>query len=185
MVLFASCNHNFDYIPEHSTPRWEYAPNMYHSQAYEPMTLVDDTTSLEYNVMPYNNGSNLRLPVPGTIKRGFTPYHISKDSLEYASRVNVSPIGANDSMALVQGEVLYSRFCAHCHGDMGKGDGPVNDKYHGVANLTSPTMKTISEGHIFHVITMGKGRMMSHASQLESLERWKIARFVKVKLQAQ
>jgi hypothetical protein len=187
MVLLASCNHNFDSIPVHEHPRWEFAPNMYHSEAYEPVTMVDDSNKypLSYNVMPFNNNSNLRMPVPGTIKRGFMPYHIAKDSLELASRILVSPYAMSDTTAIVKGEVLYMKYCQHCHGEQGKGDGPVSTKYKGVANLTGAAMKAATEGHIFHVITMGKGKMASHASQVDANDRWYIARYIKAKLQAQ
>ncbi len=187
-IVFAatvsSCNHNFDQIPVHETPRIEYAPNMYVSEAYEPVTLVEDSTDYPeaYNVMPYNNGSNLRMPVAGTIKRGAIPYHISKDSLAFANATLVSPLQPTEDV-LAEGQVLYSRFCSHCHGDSGEGDGPVNDKLQGVANLKSATLKGVNPGHIFHVITYGKGRMFQHASQLEPLERWKISLYVKDVLQ--
>ncbi len=185
-IVFAasisSCNHNFDQIPVHETPRGEYAPNMYVSEAYEPVTVVDDSTSDAYNIMPYNNGSNLRLPVAGTIKRGAMPYHISKDSLEYANATLVSPIQPTEQV-LSEGQVLFNRFCSHCHGESGEGDGPVNEKLQGVANLKSATLKGVNAGHIFHVITYGKGRMLQHASQLEPLERWKISLYVKEVLQ--
>ncbi len=183
LVLLASCNHNFDNIPEHKTPRWEFAPQMYHSEAYEPVSQVVDTTNKEhYNTMPGNNGMNLREPVPGTIKRGFTPYKIPKDSLVYAAAHLTSPLTVNDAV-LKDGEVLYGRYCLHCHGTEGKGDGAVSEKFNGIANLAGGQLKTISEGHIFHVITTGKGMMLSHASQVSPEERWKIAHYVKEKLQ--
>jgi mono/diheme cytochrome c family protein len=187
-IVFAatvsSCNHNFDQIPVHENPRNEYAPNMYVSEAYEAVTVVEDSVNFPeaYNVMPYNNGSNLRLPVAGTIKRGATPYHIAKDSLAYANATLVSPIQSSEDV-LAEGQVLYERFCAHCHGKSGEGDGPVNEKLQGVANLKSGTLKAVNAGHIFHVITHGKGRMLQHASQLEPLERWKISLYVKEVLQ--
>ncbi|HVD99397.1 MAG TPA: cytochrome c [Cytophagaceae bacterium] len=184
VVLFTSCNHDFDYIPEHKTPRWEYAPNMYHSEAYEPVTQVVDSSTQAYNTSPGNRGMNLREPVPGTIKRGFTPYKIPKDSLEYASATLVSPYaGSTEEQVLKDGELLYKRYCMHCHGAEGKGDGPVSQKFNGIANLTSDRLKAVTEGHIFHVITRGKGMMLSHASQVSPEERWKIAHYVKEKLQ--
>ncbi len=183
VVLLTSCNHNFDYIPEHQHPRWEYAPQMYHSEAYEPVSQIVDTNNIEhYNTSPGNKGMNLREPVAGTIKRGFTPYKIPKDSLDFAGATLVSPITANDAV-LKDGEVLYKRYCMHCHGAEGKGDGAVSTKFNGIANLTSARLKTVSEGHIFHVITRGKGMMLSHASQVSQEERWKIALYVKEKLQ--
>lgn len=184
VVLLTSCNHNFDYIPVHQTPRWEYAPQMYHSEAYEPVTQIVDTNNREYyNTSPGNNNMNLRQPVAGTIKRGFTPYKIPKDSLELASVTLVNPYPADDQLVLAQGEVLYKRYCMHCHGAEGKGDGPVSAKFNGIANLTGGQIKNVTEGHIFHVISKGKGMMLSHASQVTQDERWKIARFVKEKLQ--
>jgi Cytochrome C oxidase, cbb3-type, subunit III len=48
-----------------------------------------------------------------------------------------------------------------------------------VANLKGDAYKSITEGHIFHVITMGKGLMQSHGSQITTEDRWKIARYVK------
>jgi hypothetical protein len=48
-----------------------------------------------------------------------------------------------------------------------------------VANLTGDALKGISEGHIFHVITHGKGLMWAHGSQISVEDRWKIARYVK------
>jgi mono/diheme cytochrome c family protein len=185
VVLFSSCNHNFDFIPEHKKPRVEYAPQMYHSVAYEPVTQVVDSLAYPgfYNTSPGNKGMNLREPVEGTIKRGFTPYKLPKDSLAYASATLVNPFPPNDSIALVQGELLYKRYCMHCHGAEGKGDGPVSEKFLGIANLTGGQIKDVSEGHIFHVISMGKGRMLSHASQVTQEERWEIARYVKEKLQ--
>jgi len=183
--LFASCNHNFDRIPVHKHPRVEFAPNMYHSEAYEPVTVIEDSVNFPeaYNAMPGNEGNgNLKLPVANTIKRGFVPYTIAKDSLAYAAATLVNPLVLNDQV-LAEGEVLYGRFCAHCHGETGGGDGPVNDKLKGVANLSGGQLVTISEGHIFHVITRGKGRMLQHASQIDANDRWKIAHFVKVKLQ--
>ncbi|MCU0416851.1 MAG: cytochrome c [Cytophagaceae bacterium] len=182
--VIMSCNHNFDRIPVHENPRSEYAPNMYVSEAYEPFTLVDDSAAYpeEYNVMPYNNGMNMRMPVPGTIKRGYTPYSVSKDSLEWANANVKSPLDTTEQI-LAEGEVLYVRFCAHCHGETGEGDGPVSTKLAGIANLKSSSLKLVTAGHVYHVITHGKGRMLQHGSQIESSDRWKIALYVKNVLQ--
>jgi len=183
-VIFSSCNHDFSHIPEHKTPGLEYAPQMYHSEAYEPVSQVVDTNNLEhYNTMPGNKGMNLREPVEGSIKRGFVPYAIVKDSLAFAAQTLVSPFTSIDDVFLAKGEVLYTRYCYHCHGTEGKGDGPVSEKFNGIANLTGGQLKTISEGHIFHVISKGKGMMLSHASQVTQEERWVIAHYVKEKLQ--
>jgi mono/diheme cytochrome c family protein len=92
------------------------------------------------------------------------------------------------------GKILYEIYCDHCHGATGTGDGKVaagvtveepgrgqvqKGTYNGVANLKGDALKNISEGHIFHVITHGKGLMWAHGSQISVEDRWKIAKYVK------
>lgn len=184
----------------------EYAPNMYHSVAYEPYTQITDKeagrwlTSIEYkadslnfsnHAEHYNSNSlnpfrmNMRLPAPNTVSRnknGYLPYRLGKDSLAFAATAMVSPLdtaAAQSKVILGEGKILYETYCDHCHGTKGEGDGKVADKYAGVANLKGDAIKGVSEGHIFHVITMGKGLMQPHGSQITVDERWKIARYVK------
>lgn len=174
----------------------EYAPNMYHSVAYEPFTQIVDEdagrwlTSIDYpdghaeffnsnKFNPYR--MNVREAPANTVSRnasGLLPYRIGKDSLEFASRIMKNPL---DSTAAIvgQGKVLYEMYCDHCHGAKGEGNGKVSEKYNGVPNYKSDALKNISEGHIFHVITQGKGLMWAHGSQILPEDRWKIARYVK------
>lgn len=174
----------------------EYAPNMYHSVAYEPYTQIVDEdagrwlTSIEYrdgHAEFFNSNKlnpfrmNMReLPantVPRT-KNGWLPYRIGKDSLEFAARTLKNPLDSTAAI-LGEGKVLYETYCDHCHGPKGAGDGKVADKYAGVPNYKSDALKNISEGHIFHVITHGKNLMWAHGSQLLPEDRWKIAKYVK------
>lgn len=194
LVFLSSCvdQEKFENIGIHSETRWEYAPNMYHSEAYEPLTQIyDDSSSFgeDYNSNPYNPfRMNMREPAKFTIKRNkysLLPYHISKDSLDFAAKTLVNPISATDEAVLKEGKALYVRYCAHCHGAEGNGDGPVNDAYKGVANLAGGNALNYTEGHIYHVITHGKGRMWPHASIVEPMERWKIAAYIKKELQNQ
>lgn len=189
-VALAACTASGD------NPGLEYAPNMYHSVAYEPYTQITDPdegrwlTSIEYpdgHAEFYNSNNlnpfrmNMRLPAENTVSRNQMPYRLHKDSLDIAAKYLKSPFAetAEDKAILADGKVLYEIYCDHCHGAKGEGDGKVADKYAGVANLKGDAYKNISEGHIFHVITMGKGLMQSHGSQITPEERWKIAHYVK------
>jgi len=58
-------------------------------------------------------------------------------------------------------------------------DGKEKSAYAGVPNYKSDALKNITEGHIFHVITYGKGLMWPHGSQVSPEDRWKIAKYVK------
>ena len=79
---------------------------------------------------------------------------------------------------LKEAKVLYDRYCVHCHGDKGMGDGSVGKVYKGVTAYNSRSVKDKPEGHIFHVITHGKGRMWGHGSQISIEDRWKIVKYV-------
>ena len=183
----------------------EYAPNMYHSVAYEPLSQITDpmqgriTNALDngrgefYNSNQYNPYKmNLRLPPAHVVRRsasGWLPYRGANDStgLRLADKL-VSPYEVSPAI-LAQGKASYEMYCQHCHGAKAAGDGKVaagvkidgveHSVYPGVANLKGDAYKNISEGHIFHVITYGKGLMGSHGSQVSEEDRWKIAKYIK------
>lgn len=191
----------------------EYAPNMYHSVAYEPYTQITDwnagrwVTSIEYPVDPsqgtghaefYNSNiynphrMNMREPAPNTVKRnaqGWLPYRLPNDStgLRLSDRLK-NPLDST-AQVVADGKALYEMYCDHCHGAKGTGDGKVGtgvtvdgkekSAYAGVPNYKSDALKNITEGHIFHVITYGKGLMWPHGSQVSPEDRWKIAKYVK------
>lgn len=172
----------------------EYAPQMYHSTPYEPLSQVTDkesgtwlsSTDEEdhgefYNSNPYNpHNMTMREPVPGTVKRGeYLPVRISPDDYESASELLINPLDSTESV-LKEGKALYETFCIHCHGEKGMGDGKVGKVYKGVTAYTSASVKDKPEGHIYHVITHGKGRMGAHGSQISEEDRWKIVRYVQV-----
>ncbi len=127
----------------------EYAPNMYHSVAYEPYTQITDTeagrwlTSIEYPKGPddkeghaefYNSNihnpyrMNMRQPPANTVKRnqqGWLPYRLPNDStgLRMANRMR-NPLDSSVAV-LASGKALYEMYCDHCHGAKGAGDGKV------------------------------------------------------------
>lgn len=189
IVILFSCKAKDDY------PGLEYAPNMYHSVPYEPLSQIQDESAgmwlsnradgkgEYFNTNLYNpHNMNMRQPVEGTVRRtesGFLPYHIPKDSFDLAARVLTNPLDSTKAI-LDEGEVLYSRFCSICHGPNGQGDGKVGEVIKGVPAYNVGRVKDLPEGHIFHVITNGKGRMGSYASQLNMEERWKIVRYIQV-----
>ena len=174
-------------------PGLEYAPNMYHSVAYEPLKQIKDKESGKwvnssedeigeyYSSNPYNAYEmNMREPVANTVRRGkYLPYRIPKDSLALAARIMINPLDSSAAV-IADGKRLYAIFCTHCHGDKGTEPGLVGVKYAGVPSYKSRALIGMTQGHIFHVLSKGKGRMPSHASQLSIEERWMITRYVQV-----
>ncbi|WP_420319233.1 c-type cytochrome [Ekhidna sp.] len=172
----------------------EYAPQMYHSTPYEPLTQIveedagswldsndEDGHGEFYNTNPYNKFKmNMREPVANTVRRGQPlPVRLTIDDLEVAATTLESPFSMDDESVIKEGKALYDSYCKHCHGEKGNADGKVADKYAGVANLHGAAYLEITEGHIYHVITFGKGLMGAHGSQVSSDDRWRIARYVK------
>ena len=164
IVLLSSCKN------ESNSPGHEYMPDMYRSPSYEAnlsTVFMGDTIQVD------------RMPVSGTIARGFMPYPYANDTAGYANagRRLRNPIPFSPEV-LAEGEVLYGKFCVHCHGAEGKGDGTVAAKLPGAPPSYSGALKDLPEGKIFHTMTYGKGLMGSHSSQLTQEERWKLVHYV-------
>ena len=173
---------------DHNDTGTEFAPNMYNSVGYEPMTQLQGDTN---KINPY--GMNMRLPVAGTVsrkkytgadslKKAFLAQEllaktVPSDSISYSEALLKNPLSATPEN-IEAGKLQYERFCQHCHGEAGKGDGLVAKAYKGVPVYSSDALKDVNDGHIYHVITHGQGRMWPHGSQISSENRWKIVLYV-------
>ncbi len=156
-----------------NSPGVEFMPDMYRSPSLE--------TNMAYVDM--NTGDTLqanRLPVAGTIARGYMPYTFANTPEGYeAAKVGAhNPLEKNDKNTK-DGEELYGKFCVHCHGATGMGDGAVGLKLPGAPPAYTAADKiNMTEGELFQIITYGKGLMGSHASQVSQEERWKLVLYV-------
>lgn len=158
-----------------NSPGVEFMPDMYRSPSVE----VYGTQVIDGDTI--NAMSREMLPVKGSIARGYVPYAYpnTKEGYEAAGANLHNPLSASKrEMYEKEGEVLYGKFCIHCHGATGAGDGKVGGKLPGAPPAYNGALKDLPEGKIFHSITYGKGLMGSHASQLDQTERWKLVYFV-------
>ncbi len=164
MLGFTACNDK-----EH--PGWEYMPDMYRGPALNTFQAYDQ----------FEDSLSARLPVEGTIPRGFLAYDKLPNTPEgYERSKTETKMPADfpsDSLTLSEGGKLYGIYCAHCHGEKGDGNGILVqlEKYVGVPAYDT---REINLGSIFHVVTYGKGVMGSHAAQVTPEERWKVAQYV-------
>lgn len=180
-------------------PGYEYAPQMYNSVAYEPLTQIDNEqegswlSSREDGKGEFYNSNinnpykmNMREPVANTVPRtkdGSLPYRLKAFELEEAAKLQ-NPVALTPEV-LAQGKTLYNQYCIACHGANGEGDGKAGEVIGGVANLKGGAYINLPEGHIFHVIMKGKGRMGAHGSQIPQERIWKIVHYVKQEIQKQ
>jgi mono/diheme cytochrome c family protein len=70
-----------------------------------------------------------------------------------------------------------------CHGEQGKGDGPIATKIPPPPSYKSDRLLTYPPGRFFHVITMGANKMPSYATQLAPNDRWLIITYIRAQLQ--
>lgn len=183
-VLIAACG-------DPQSPGLEYMPDMYRSPAVEayvdygqdPFYFGDSVAIAERNTPSW------RLPPAGTIpfaadqsKAMYNfpyPYADTPEDYERAGLEVHSPIAFTQENA-DKGKVIYSKFCVHCHGETGMGDGTVVSRGgHPPPTAYSGPLKDLPEGKMFHTLTYGKGMMGSHASQLTKEERWTVIQYVK------
>jgi len=107
-VILSGCNRN------RNNPGWDYFPDMFYSTAYET-----------YSGNPnFENKMTMRLPVAGTVPRGFIPfnYTIDAESRIRAGNDLINPF-SRDNENLVKGKEVFTAFCIGCHGAGGEGDG--------------------------------------------------------------
>ena len=184
VAVLSACN-----SPENS-PGYEYAPDMYRSPAIEAY--------VDYGMDPYHfttdsaekqrNRPSAMLPPEGTVKFSpdaekamfNMPYKYSNTAEGYeaagANLKNPLPLTKANFM---HGKELYGKFCTHCHGEKGQGDGKVVESGHAPPTpYDGPQLKNLPEGKIFHVITYGKNMMGAHAQQVNQEERWKLVHYV-------
>lgn len=164
-----------------NSPGVEYMPDMYRSPSYET-----------YSTNPvFKDSMTAQMPVYGTITRGAWPkdasiinalpygYENSPEGYEAAGSELKNPIEKSDEVT-AEGKVLFEKMCMHCHGKEGKGDGQLigTGKFPPPPSYSSPALKELPEGKMFHTITYGRNLMGSHASQLSKEERWKVIHYI-------
>ena len=173
--LMSSCAH------DPNSPGVEYMPDMYRSPSYEV-----------YSENPvFEDGMTAQKPVSGTISRGEWPYSASivnalpyaypktTEGYEAAGAELKSPLEKTKE-TIAEGKVVYENMCMHCHGKEGGGDGQLIEtgKFPPPPAYNGPALKELSEGKMFHSITLGKGLMGAHASQITKEDRWKLIHYI-------
>jgi mono/diheme cytochrome c family protein len=151
-------------------PNYQFMPDMYEPVGYEAYG--------EYDI--FENGQEAKLPVEGTVSRGWKPYEYENtpdgSSEAKASLQNPLPYTEENHAA---GKQLYTIYCAVCHGDNGDGQGILaeREKILGVPSYDD-VGRAITEGSVYHVIYYGLNSMGSYAAQTDEKERWQITHYV-------
>jgi len=92
-----------------------------------------------------------------------------------------SPITFSDHAEIQMGKILYSKFCAQCHGKNYDGQAPVGQSFHPLpTDLRSAKVQSLSEGAFFKEISYGipEGKQPPLATTIDVLDRWRIIAYV-------
>ncbi len=199
IVVFFSCQQ-----PGKNSTGSEYIPEMGHSIAYE---------ANYYNYYYYNTWGGQdeyyefakpRLPVNGTIPRGYAggahpvsdavafapngsvPYYYGDSDVERVRAANEminNPYKITDA-GLAVGKELYDIYCGICHGEKGDGLGYIvrddGGKYPvQPANMLLPTFIDTTNGLYYHAIMAGKNKMGDYKDKLSYEERWQVIHYIR------
>ncbi|HEX7457117.1 MAG TPA: cytochrome c [Ginsengibacter sp.] len=94
--------------------------------------------------------------------------------------VNLKNPTKADSATLKSAKASYIKYCAPCHGDKGKGDGPANASLNPYpANHTAITMLKETDGALWYKITEGRNPMPENKSVLTANQRWELVNYIR------
>ena len=181
LVVFAGCS---DEKPDRGL---EILPDMYHTPAYESQaagTIEIDARDAQGNAIRRTvHFPAMQTPPDGTIPRGFQPYPLAATDFAGAKQLR-NPVPAS-AQVLKRGQRDYLSYCATCHGRDGQAANTyIAASFSGIPNLNGLSVLQYSEGELFHVITMGKGRMLNLRAQLPPENRWSVVRFLRLQAMA-
>lgn len=113
--------------------------------------------------------------VSGTVARGAMPfsYEATPEDAARAGRELSNPLKPTPEN-LQRGAQVYAAQCFPCHGPGGIGDGPVTKR--GVPappSLFGDKATTMTDGKMYHIITLGQNNMAAYVSQIERDDRWR------------
>lgn len=149
---------------------YNYFPDMYFAVPYE--------TYGEGDI--FQNQQEAKLPVEGTIPRGWRPYEYPNTPEGRAeAKANLTNPLPYTEENLEKGKELYDLYCAVCHGAKGDGQGTLvqREKILGVPSYDD-VGRAITEGSVYHAMYYGLNNMGSYASQTSIEERWQIDHYV-------
>jgi len=91
------------------------------------------------------------------------------------------------SESINRGKFVYETYCLVCHGEAGRGDGPISSAaggaFFGVRSLVSDTAARRSDGFLYGVIanaqTMGRALMPRYGDKVRGTDRWDLVNYVR------
>jgi mono/diheme cytochrome c family protein len=124
-----------------------------------------------------------RPTVPGTVPVGGSEV----DSLGQAAAERLTNPRTQTSESLNRGKWEYETYCLVCHGETGRGDGPISSSvggpFVGVRSLVNDTIARKSDGYLYGVVihapSMGRGLMPIYGDKIRGTDRWDLVNYMR------
>ena len=148
--------------------------------AYETLIYYDD--NLPFGRMWETPAVRPHEELPLSTSKGTVPQQGGEELFKAipADRLK-SPVALSDPAQIQMGKVLYSKYCAQCHGKNYDGNAPVGQSFHPLpTDLRSVKVQSLSEGAFFKEISYGipEGKQPPLAATIDVLDRWRILAYV-------
>jgi len=121
-------------------------------------------------------------PVPGTV-----PVTGAEPAVDLRTADRLVNPRTRTSESINRGRFVYETYCLVCHGESGRGDGPISSAaggpFFGVRSLVTDTVSRRSDGYFYSVIVnaqaMGRGLMPTYGDKVRGNDRWDLVNYVR------
>lgn len=121
-------------------------------------------------------------PVAGTVPVANAELPVTRESADRLSNPRT-----RTAESLNRGEWVYQTYCLVCHGERGRGDGPISiaagGPFPGIPSLVDPARPRMSDGAIYGLIVdaqrMGRGLMPRYGDKIHGNDRWDVVNYVR------
>ncbi|MBA3937504.1 MAG: cytochrome c [Planctomycetes bacterium] len=164
----------------------KYMPEMYDTPAFKSQQAME-------RVMPAAEAGKpavmhhipaLLTPPAGTVSRDAATYAIAATDWAAAKQL-VNPLTPGAAV-LRLGQRRFNVTCAVCHGRDGDAAhgyvAPTKehpDRFTGIPSLNGASLMGLSDGEIYHIVTLGRNRMPSLRAQVLPEERWAVVLYLR------
>jgi mono/diheme cytochrome c family protein len=126
----------------------------------------------------FADGYSMRMPVEGTVARGFIPYEYT-GAPDSVLKLLSNPLPVTKEI-IERGKKEFGIYCSPCHGYYGQGDSRLKGQFPNPPSLHSDKVRNWSDANIYNVITNGQNVMPSYAKSIPRDDRWAIIHYLRV-----
>jgi len=114
------------------------------------------------------------------LPKGVVPFESSQTMSAIEEAMSLTNAQTATPATLARGKIYYSYYCIFCHGDAGRGDGPVGESYvPAPSDLTSASIQSLSDASLLKAMLTGVGHEPVLERVVPSEHRWPIVLYIR------